>query len=715
MPFRFQKLAIYLLLLVPLGAKATHIVGGEMNYRCLGNHVYEIKLTIFRDCYNGEPWFDAPAAIGVFSNKTNDLVKTIYIPLDSMLNDTLDPVLNNPCLAVPPNVCVHTTTYTTIDSLPFIDGGYHLAYQRCCRNRTITNLILPDSVGATYSIILDSIALTTCNSSPVFNNWPPLYLCVNEPFEIDQSAVDPDGDSLVYRLCDPLTGATPSDPMPQPPNNPPYSPVPWFLTYDVNNQIGGPPYMAIDPNTGLLFGVPHIIGQFVIGICVEEYRNGVFIGSKRRDYQVNIGQCAVTTASFFAPKIICKGLTVNLDNQSINANDFAWFFNDPMNPNATSNLENPSYTYPDTGLYNITLVSEPGTICADTFSAPVQLNINSLFADFALSNVECEEEFVLSITNSSIDTLVDITGWQWTLKQGSNTWTETVEHPVFNLDSPGTAVLSLVVTAENGCKDTFLQQIPIVIFNNQFLADSTRLCLENGSVQLNPDSAYQAATFNWMPPDWLDNSNGINPTATPDTSIAYHLLLTDATGFCEVERTVFVFVPAEIAVAPLIDTILRGESVQLTSTFDPIFGYNWSPSTSLDDPTRYDPTASPKQTTEYTLEVVDGNGCIIERQLLIVVLTLCEEPFIFIPTGFTPNGDGKNEVFKVFGNDLTEVSLIVYDRWGEQVFESNDPNIGWDGSFRGKQLPPDVYGFYAVVKCADGLLFAKKGNVTLMR
>ncbi|MBK8563934.1 MAG: gliding motility-associated C-terminal domain-containing protein [Saprospiraceae bacterium] len=712
---RLLLLAIVMLFLVPFGAKATHIVGGEMNYKCLGNDVYEIKLTIFRDCYNGEPWFDAPAAIGVFSNLTNQLVATIYVPLDSMLNDTLDPVLNNPCLAVPPNVCVHTTTYTAIDTLPYIVGGYHLAYQRCCRNRTITNLILPDSVGATYSIILDSFAMTTCNSSPVFNNWPPLYLCVNEPFEIDQSAVDPDGDSLVYRLCDPLTGATPSIPRPQPPNNPPYLPVPWFPTYNANNQIGGPPFMAIDPNTGLLTGIPQIIGQFVIGICVEEYRGGVFMGSKRRDYQVNIGQCAVTTASFFAPEVICKGLTVNLDNQSINANDYAWFFNDPTNPNATSNLENPTYTYPDTGLYNITLISEPGTVCADTFSAPVQLNINSLFADFEISNVECEEEFVLTIANSSIDTLVDIVDWNWTLEQGSNTWTDTVQHPMFRLDSPGPALLSLIVTAENGCLDTFQQEIPVVIFNNESLADSLKLCLENGAVQLNPDSAYQAATFNWFPPDWLDNSNSINPTATPDTSIVYQVILTDATGFCEVERRVFVFVPAEIEIAPLIDTILRGESVQLTATFDPNFSFDWTPSNSLDSPNEHDPTANPKKTTGYTLQVIDGNGCIIEKQLLIVVLTLCEEPFIFIPTGFTPNGDGKNDMFKVFGNDLTEANLIVYDRWGEQVFESNDPSIGWDGTYKGKQLPPDVYGFYAIVKCEDGQSFAKKGNVTLMR
>lgn len=715
MSFRLFLISFSLVLLMPLASNATHIVGGEMTYTCLGNNVYEIKLTIFRDCYNGEPWFDAPAAIGIFQNRTHTLVDSILIPLDSMLNDTLDPVLNNDCYVVPPNVCVHTTTYTKTVTLPFISGGYHLAYQRCCRNHTISNLIMPDDVGATYSIVIDSFALHTCNSSPVFNNWPPLYLCVNQPFEIDQSAIDPDGDSLVYKLCNPLTGATPTDPMPQPPNPPPYFSVPWLSPYGVNNQIGGTPFMKIDPVSGLLTGFPSIIGQFVIGICVEEYREGNLIGVKRRDYQVNIGVCEVTTAAFFAPAVQCKGLTVTFDNESINSNNFNWFFNDPNNPNALSSLPNPSYTYSDTGFYQITLIAEPGTNCADTFSAPIQLYINSLFADFELADVECEDEFTIQITDSSLDTLVSITDWNWVLSQNSSTWESEEQQPLFTLTESGPANLTLIITAENGCMDTLQQPISVVIFNDLELADSLEICLTDTSVHLNPDSSYFGATFQWTPSHFLDDPNSVNPTSNPAVSTTYNVLLTDATGFCQVERTISVFIPPSIAVTPVIDTILRGESVQLLATFDANLVYEWSPDNTLNAANIHDPIASPDYDTEYLLTVTDSNGCITQRTVLIVVLTLCEEPFIFIPTGFTPNGDGKNDVFKVFGNDLEEVNLIVYDRWGEQVFESNDPSMAWDGSFRGKQLPPDVYGFYAIVKCENGGTFAKKGNVTLIR
>ena len=161
---------------------ATHIVGGEMNYTCLGNDQYEITLTIFRDCFNGDPnaWFDDPASIGVF-NSDNVLLQQILIPL--MGNDTLQPVLENPCLVIPPDVCVHTTVYRTVVELPPIIGGYQLAYQRCCRNRTIVNIIDPLASGATYGVTISEKALLECNSNPKFKEWPPnLYLCQRTHF-----------------------------------------------------------------------------------------------------------------------------------------------------------------------------------------------------------------------------------------------------------------------------------------------------------------------------------------------------------------------------------------------------------------------------------------------------------------------------------------------------------------------------------------------------
>ncbi|MEL6926641.1 MAG: T9SS type B sorting domain-containing protein, partial [Bacteroidota bacterium] len=90
-------------------------------------------------------------------------------------------------------------------------------------------------------------------------------------------------------------------------------------------------------------------------------------------------------------------------------------------------------------------------------------------------------------------------------------------------------------------------------------------------------------------------------------------------------------------------------------------------------------------------------------------------PFIFVPKGFTPNDDGRNDVLFVRGNPIEEVTFLIYNRWGEQVFQSTDKNIGWDGTYKGKPLNPDVYGYLLRVICTDGEEFFKKGNVTLIR
>ncbi len=248
------KKALYLLLLFLLAGntlQATHIVGGEMSYRCLGDNQYEVVLTVFRDCFNGVPLFDDPASVGVF-DANNQLIHHLQIPY--VFDDTLQPMLSGECFILPPNVCVHTSTYRDTVSLDVSPGGYTLAYQRCCRNYTILNIESPDSTGATFSIYISEDALLTCNSSPVFKSWPPIFICVNEAIEFDHSAVDNEGDSIVYRLCTPLKGGSLQVPQPVPTVAPPYPEVVWRdPPYNLNNVMGGIP-LAIDPQTGALTG-----------------------------------------------------------------------------------------------------------------------------------------------------------------------------------------------------------------------------------------------------------------------------------------------------------------------------------------------------------------------------------------------------------------------------------------------------------------------------
>ncbi len=146
------------------------------------------------------------------------------------------------------------------------------------------------------------------------------------------------------------------------------------------------------------------------------------------------------------------------------------------------------------------------------------------------------------------------------------------------------------------------------------------------------------------------------------------------------------------------------------------WSYEWNDDVSfLTELNIPNPEVQPEETTDYVVTVMDDVGCADTRTVTVTVVTICEEPYIFFPNAFSPNNDGFNDILRLRANGVTEVFFAIYNRWGEKIFESNDQSVGWDGTFRGKELPPDVYGFYLRVRCGDGEEFYKQGNVTLFR
>lgn len=163
------------------------------------------------------------------------------------------------------------------------------------------------------------------------------------------------------------------------------------------------------------------------------------------------------------------------------------------------------------------------------------------------------------------------------------------------------------------------------------------------------------------------------------------------------------------------DSVFPGNAVQLTATNDN-YTYSWFPDSSLNVNGIYNPIANPFVNTTYTLLIEDENGCKNIEDITILIREFeCELPYIFIPNAFTPNNDGENDVFFVRANSITDVYLAVYNRWGQKVFETRDLNQGWDGTFNGIPLEPDVFGYYLEIECYNGVKQFKKGNVALIR
>ena len=145
--------------------------------------------------------------------------------------------------------------------------------------------------------------------------------------------------------------------------------------------------------------------------------------------------------------------------------------------------------------------------------------------------------------------------------------------------------------------------------------------------------------------------------------------------------------------------------------------WSWEPSGTVSDPFSDNPFATPSEPGWHTYSVeINNDICFREDQVEVFVINaICQEPFIFLPNTFTPNGDGENDILFLRSNFVAEMRLSIYNRLGQLVFESIDQDQGWDGTFKGKELPPDVFGFFLDVTCLDGQTFQKKGSINLLR
>jgi hypothetical protein len=292
-----QKLLLTCLLICAFGmftkVNATHIVGGEMSYKFVshdantGQYTYSFQLLVYRDCYNGVPWFDDPATLAIY-NGQNQLVKVVAA--NPTFVDTLPVNFQSLCNATPSGICFNVARYEITETLPYYPFGYHVVYQRCCRNGIINNLVDPLESGATYSVFLSSAAMLLHNDSPEWLSLPLTVICANTPMNYPHHAVDAEGDDIVYEFCAPLLGLDATVPL-DTPTAPPYLPATFLPPYTAQYPMGGNPAVQIDAQSGLIFGTPSQSGHFVVSVCGKEYRNGDLLSVFYRDFQFIVSDC----------------------------------------------------------------------------------------------------------------------------------------------------------------------------------------------------------------------------------------------------------------------------------------------------------------------------------------------------------------------------------------------------------------------------------------
>jgi gliding motility-associated-like protein len=220
--------------------------------------------------------------------------------------------------------------------------------------------------------------------------------------------------------------------------------------------------------------------------------------------------------------------------------------------------------------------------------------------------------------------------------------------------------------------------------------------------------------YNWSPPIFLNKPKIADPVSSPQESIRYVVQVNDVLG-CPKPTfdTTLIIVEKIVADAGPRDTsIVINQPLQLNGTGGQF--YSWSPPTGLNNPNISNPVALLSDNQQYVLTATSAAGCSGTDTIHITVYQV--KPDLYVPDAFTPNGDGRNDLFRPIPIGMKSLTYFkVYNRLGELVFSTNSQKDGWDGTYKGQ--PQDAGVFVWIAGGVDylGKVISKKGSVTLIR
>ncbi|CAI8381965.1 MAG: Uncharacterised protein [Owenweeksia sp. TMED14] len=729
-----QHIVLIILCLVNIKASGAHLVGGEITYMCLGNNVYQIELTVYRDCNSSGAQLDGNASIGVFNGTSGALIQNIQV--NKGATQSLPSNTGNPCLLAPPNVCTEYAKYITIVTLPTSSQGYTISYQRCCRNATISNINNPDDWGMTITARIPPNDFS-CNNSPQWNTKPPIVICSQEDLNVPVNCSDPDGDSLFYFLCNVFHGGGKSNqqgslnsPQPSPPGSPPYVIIPYSAPNTSSNPIPGNPPLSLNGQTGVLSGKVSVTGQYVMVFCVEEWRNGILLNTIRRDYQFNVTSCQ---ASIWAdiisevddPTQLCIGATVPFSENSFNATFFHWDFGDPNSTSDTSNLSNPTYTFTDTGVYTVTLIANPGWPCADTDQVDFHI-YPPINANFQVSGGVCTDEqaFIFNpIGNWYPDKTIK---WKFgDFISDANVFQFNGEFPPpITFAKAGKYPVTLYVKSK-ACEETYIDTVRVYDrpkINNDFTGI---VGCEPFTYEFDANATSSTSlSYIWDFGDG-DTSHARTPLHTYKSPGLYDIKLIIWTNDGCIDTLFGNYLDAILVnprpilpftVSPLKVNIYKPELAVKSSGIDPdeIFYFDMGDSTIYNQQDFF--LHKYRDTGNFIINRIAVNqyGCWDTLGIMIRVDPVMN---IWTPKAFTPDNDGKNETFRPVVTGFLKYDLSILDRWGNIVFKSINPYEEWNGKIHnsGKKCPQDIYTWRLFVLDFANSPIEKHGTLLLYR
>lgn len=415
---------------------------------------------------------------------------------------------------------------------------------------------------------------------------------------------------------------------------------------------------------------------------------------------------------FFIDKdTICRGeeITFTIFDTS-DVDIYTWDFGDG---NTDVNVSPISHTYtfvPPSGQTVAKLI-----VASGDGECPVQkevdIYIHEVIAGFdrndEVDTALCFQPFPLTNTSQN----ANIYYWDFGDGQTSNSGNVSVH----DYAAPGTYEIVLgVKNSSLGCTDT-LSKVVILHPYPEVEALGDTICLgDNGTLTV--ETAEPTSTYQWSSPSTVTINNADQSTANsqPQVTTEYEVYVTD-TNTCSKADTTLLYVILPPEVEDFVGEIVIGDSLFLPVELDTSFYiYNWDPEDGLSCLQCPNPYVQPMEDIVYTLTASDILGCF--ETDVVYTITIHPETFIKMPTTFTPNGDGTNDVIYVEGWGIKELDEYkIYNRWGELLFETTDKEVGWDGYYKGVLQNSDVYVFKVSAQTWRDETQTLEGYINLMR
>ncbi len=412
--------------------------------------------------------------------------------------------------------------------------------------------------------------------------------------------------------------------------------------------------------------------------------------------------------------IVCLGdeIVFEIVNQD-GVESFLWIFDD----GSTSTEEIAAHTYglvPLGGHFNAKLEITAGD-CSPQI--PVRIWIFDIFADFIITNSDGDQEVYAACSPADVQFVFtsenDVYRFWSVDNEEIGSGLESQPYVFINeTDENMVSVVTLIIEDGYGCRDTAQINFTTFFRPKISISNDTIICLGDEVVL----TATGGAQYLWSPNYNISDTSAASVTVNPEENTKYFVEVFTEDNCSGIDSVnIIIQYPPEVSIFPDMDTIIIGDTLFVITTFDQDnLSFLWTPQSFISCISCPEPYFYPEQSTRYALTVEDSLRCF--RYNYFVDVVVIERYSLDLPTAFAPLGHESNQKVFVRGFGIRKLlQFRIYNRWGEEVFFTDDINQGWDGYYKGQLQNIDTYVYYVEAEMYDGTTQTKKGNILLMR